>query len=81
MKSTVAVAPRIDAHHLPPCSQVLALREDLVGAGWNAVDREHPLLVGQREVARADDEDHRAVDGTAVFFQCHRAVDGSRLLR
>ena len=69
----------IDGHRLPSRGQVLALREDFVGAGRHALDCKPSLFVGQREVARAHNEDDRAVNG-AVFLHCHGALHPAGLL-
>ena len=56
------------------------MREDVVGAGRHAVDREPSLSVGQREFARAHEEDDRAVNG-AVLLKSHGAANRAGLLR
>ena len=71
----------LDGHHLPGRGQVLALREHLVRARQHAVDLKHPLFVGQCEGARANDEDHRAMDGVPGLFQRHGATHRAGLLR
>ena len=49
--------------------------------GSTPVDLKHPLCVGQCDGARANDEDHRAMDGVPGSFQRHGATHRAVLLR
>ena len=70
----------IDGDGLAAGGETLALGRDQVRADRHVRELERPVL-GEREGARSEDQNHRAVDGTAVLRQRHRAAHRARLLR
>ena len=70
----------LDRDGLASGREMLALRQDLVGARWHVLDLEVPVLCGQRDQARPDHEHHGTVHGGTVVGKRDGALHGAGTL-
>ncbi len=70
----------VDRDGLASSGEMLALRQDLVGASWHVLDLEFTVLCAQRDQARPDHEHHGTVHGDTAFGKRDGALHGARTL-